>query len=241
MKITGSTRELSRAVRQLGRLTSSTLPLAAAKALTKTAQAVARVMPAEAARALDRPTPFTANASALYIQPATPGNLTAVVGYKDRQARYLRWQVEGGKRTSKGAENALKGLGAMPASGWYAVPGRGAPLDGFGNISRKAWTVIFTGLRASAAAQRGSAGRAGTAKLDRYFAVLPGQGSRLAPGVWLHRPGAGKGALLAILIYVKDAQYKPRFKFEEAATRVVRAEFSSEFNRALLKELQAAQ
>ena len=87
MKITGSTRELNRAVRQLGRLTSSTLPLAAAKALTTAAQAVARAMPAEVARSLDRPTPFTASASALFIQPATPGNLTAVVGYKDRQAR----------------------------------------------------------------------------------------------------------------------------------------------------------
>ncbi len=240
MKITGNTRELSKAVRQLSRLTSSTLPLAAAKALTKAAQAVARAMPAEVARSLDRPTPFTANASALYIQPATPGNLTAVVGYKDRQARYLRWQVEGGKRTSKGAENALKGMGAMPASGWYAVPGRGAPLDGFGNIPRKAWTAIFAGLRASAAAQRGGgAGRAGSARRVRYVAVLPGQGSRLAPGVWLHSPGAGGGTLQAILIYVKDAQYKPRFKFEEAAARVVRAEFSSEFNRALSKVLQS--
>ena len=69
---------------------------ATAVALTRTAKAVKDAVPAAMERELDRPTPFSK--SGLYIQAARPERLQAVVGFMDRQAKYMAFQIEGGTR-----------------------------------------------------------------------------------------------------------------------------------------------
>ena len=70
---------------------------AAAVALTRTARAVKDAMPDVMNRELDRPTPFTTRG--LFVTPARKDKLQAVVGFMERQAAYLKYQIAGGTRT----------------------------------------------------------------------------------------------------------------------------------------------
>ena len=94
---------------------------AASKALNDTAREVRKAIPAGLRRSLDRPTPFTASEGATFIRPARRDNLTAEVLFKDRQASYLRYQVEGGVRRPK--RRALR----LPSA---------IQLDQYGNLPR---------------------------------------------------------------------------------------------------------
>src|SRR5690606_17275008 len=90
-----------------------------------------------AQRVFDRPTRITVN-SVLYAK-ATKDRLYADVFIRDEAsggtppARYLLPEVEGGARRLKPFERLLQAQGVMPA-GMFAVPGKGAQLDAFGNV-----------------------------------------------------------------------------------------------------------
>lgn len=75
------------------------LPFAASQALNDTARDIKRAWEGEIERRIDRPTPFTKRS--VFIQRSTKRNLTAVVGIKDIQAEYLRWQVRGGVQSAR--------------------------------------------------------------------------------------------------------------------------------------------
>jgi hypothetical protein len=77
------------------------LPFATAMALNDTAESVKRVEELEIDRAFDRPTPFTRRA--LYMRRASKGRLTAQVGVKSLQAKYLKLQATGGVRRPAGS------------------------------------------------------------------------------------------------------------------------------------------
>lgn len=83
---------------------------AASKALNDTAREVRKAIPAGLRRSLDRPTPFTASEGATFVKPAKRDNLTAEVLFKDRQASYLRFQVEGGVQDLRKAAHYLQRL-----------------------------------------------------------------------------------------------------------------------------------
>lgn len=70
---------------------------ATVKALTQVAAEARKVETAVLPRVFDQPVRFTQNA--ITIQPATKARPYSVVLIKDRQADYLRWQIEGGVRT----------------------------------------------------------------------------------------------------------------------------------------------
>jgi len=73
------------------------LAYAASRALNATARKVADAMPAEIEQSIDRPTPFTKRGVRV-LRWSNKGNLQAVVGFMDAQARYMRYQIEGGTR-----------------------------------------------------------------------------------------------------------------------------------------------
>ena len=92
---------------------------AAAVALTRTAAQIKAALPSELDRVFDRPTPFTKRG--IYLRAARRDNLTAEVGFMDRQASYLRLQVQGGTR--------------QPTARGIRLPGN-VELNAFGNIPR---------------------------------------------------------------------------------------------------------
>ncbi len=83
--------------KHLDRIQKKQIPFATAKALTQTAKDAQAAAKRAAVAKLDRPTPFTLRGFA--IERATKRNLRARVFIKSVQAKYLKWQIEGGVKS----------------------------------------------------------------------------------------------------------------------------------------------
>ncbi len=221
--------------------TARRMNAALATALTRTAAKVRTEVQRELPSVFDRPSAYTTRN--IRYTGATAKSLAAVVGFdieavsnergqvqryiqtgNDTPAsKYLQFQVDGGTRRVKRYELALQAKGAMP-KGWVSVPGAGARLDAYGNVSRgqiaqiisQLGTELLSGytntpqsIKAKVSAQRKAGGQ--------FIAVLPGRGGRLKPGVY-QRERIGRN-LTPVLVYVKAATYKPRFDFDGIARR----------------------
>lgn len=256
-----------------------------ASGLTWTAQEIKQAEQAGLNADLDRPTPYTLRSLYMRKATATPLRLEAEVWMKDdfegsgpvgtgRQvpqagtpaARYLWPQVYGGSRFLKRFEYSLQQVGAMP-KGWFAVPGRGARLDSFGNVSQGQITQILSQLRVQLLAgferrlpppgdptskrgrqannkRRRAFGRAG----GQIFAV-PKQQGKLKPGIYLAegrdfgaRVGYGRsGKLTAIFIFKPTVHYQPRLRWFERAQTIVDTRLAANTARALSESLTRLQ
>ncbi|MBL4709744.1 MAG: hypothetical protein JKY48_15025 [Flavobacteriales bacterium] len=111
--------DIKRVQKQLTKIQQKQIPFATAKALTNTAQDAQRAVTKQLPKKLDRPTRFTLNA--IGFSKATKTTLASKVFIKQIQYDYLRWQIDGGVKTSKG-----KGTG---------VPTDLKKLNKFGNIA----------------------------------------------------------------------------------------------------------
>lgn len=107
--------------RSFAKLTKSQVPFATALALNDTAMEAKAAAEEGMQRDLDRPTPFTQRG--LYLRRASKGRLKATLGYKDIQAGYMRFQVQGGER--------------RPARRAILIP-KGVGLNRYGNMPRRA-------------------------------------------------------------------------------------------------------
>jgi hypothetical protein len=232
---------------------------AIATALTRTAMQVRDQVRAEMARVFDRPTPYTL--SSLFVRTATADKLQASVWVKDDSAttkggtaatKYLLPQIDGGQRRAKRFERALQMAGALP-QGWYVVPGPGAKLDSYGNVSNGQIIQILSQLRITLvagatrnmafdgkkqiAAQRKAGGR--------FFVIKPGPGGG-APGIY-QREFLGRG-VTPVLWFRKDVAYKARFDFYGIAGDHIKQQLPINIDKAvqeqigrLAKKLGAAQ
>ncbi|MFN3495364.1 MAG: hypothetical protein ACK40L_12735 [Hydrogenophaga sp.] len=237
------------AIRSMRDVPARVLPIAASTALTRVARRLAtQDLPAEMQRVFDRPVRYTLNS--LRVQPATRQTLSARVFVKDdapnngtRPEDYLLPQVEGGGRNEKRFERAMRYAGLLP-SGWRAIPGSGALLDGSGNLKRGEIQRILTATRsATDVAQRKTDSKRSrrNARNAPYFAITPTTGSfvggeyketasRLIPGVY-RRDGNG---IKPVLIFTKrQPQYRQRLNFTAVAERVTLEQFPMELNRAV--------
>jgi hypothetical protein len=169
------------------------LPFAMAKGLTKTGQLVKDEEIKEMKRVFDRPTPFTLNS--LKLTPAKKDSLLATVWFKDPPRlgsgqHYIEPQVFGGTRELKRMEKMLKMK--------HLMPGAGAKLDAYGNISRGQLTQMLSVLKAFNMAgydmnQTSRSGKRNRKPRD-YFAVLKKRGG-LLPGIYQRvQSGTGFGA-----------------------------------------------
>ena len=169
------------------------LPFAMAKGLTKLGQLVKEEEIQEMKRVFDRPTPFTLNS--LKLTPAKKDRLSATVWFKDPPRlgmgqHYLEPQVYGGSRELKRLEKLLKMK--------HLMPGAGAKLDAYGNITRGQITQVLSVLKAfnTAGYDMNLTSRSGkrNRKPRDYFAVTKKRGG-LVPGVYQRvQSGVGFGA-----------------------------------------------
>ena len=215
---------------------------AIATALTRTAKSVQGEMRDELRTVFDRPTPYTLNA--LRIWPATADKLTARVGFRDdgtggmNANNYLMPNVTGGERRDKRIEAALRAIGALP-SGWRAVPGQGAAIDSYGNMSRGQIIQILSQLRVTltsgfdrnmstdARKQIAAQKRAG----GRFFVMPVGNRSGTQPGVY-QREFYGRG-ITPVIVFVSGARYQARWPFWANAQRRAEAHITREVERSV--------
>lgn len=197
------------------------LPLATAIAMTRTVQEIPEAVVAEMQAVFDRPTPWTLGS--VRYSKATAQNLSASVWLDDAGrggsshpiAEHLIAQIEGGVRVEKRSEAILRAAGILPP-GHVAVPGAGADLDAYGNMSRGQIQQILSALRLAETVRgflanrtKRSAARnrnqpqifAATADSPRTRHLKPGIYQRVADG------------LLPLLMFVRTAQYRAVLDF----------------------------
>lgn len=240
---------------------------AGAVALNHALRAARDAERAAMARSFDRPTPYVVrngvNITLADYRKTGPlvGEVHVVSEGQAAPGKALRAGVQGGARRAKRSELLLRRLGVLPA-GHLTVPGRAAKLDAYGNITRGqilevlAWFQAFPergtgGARAwrdnitdmgKDRRRRGTRNRSGF----EYFAVKPGDKSRLTPGVYRRSLGGARfvGPVgqrpQAVLVFVPSAQYQQRLQFVEEAQRAVLDELPAAFNRALGRALETA-
>jgi hypothetical protein len=217
---------------------------AIATALTRTAVSVRDDMRRQLAQDMDRPTPYAL--AGIVSVAATAEKPEAQVRVRDDRggsggtppAYFLSPGVLGGKRRQKGFELALQGMGVLP-SGWLAVPGQGAPLDSYGNLSRAYIGQMLRGL-ATQGMQGPTGGKDATRKVAAMrkaggmFMVVP-VGGKTQPGIYI-RDTFGKN-VTPVLVFVKSATYRKRFRFYEGAEESARKRLDAEVTRSVQEHI----
>lgn len=235
--------------------TSKQVRFAASVTLNQVAQQVVKDVRAEMVDSFDRPTPYTLNSVRQYGL-ATRDRLETTVDFKATGRTggidpelYLRWQVNGGERRMKRFERALRSVGALP-DGYVTVPGVGAKIDAYGNMSQGQIVQLLsyfrafleTGYKANAtAASRKRMARGTRTRLGyRYFVGRPGDG-RGPLGVYqVVRIGPGVTELLPVLIFVRSTNYQRRLDIQAAAEYSVRRHLQPTFEAALQRAFATA-
>lgn len=203
---------------------------AASRALNETANEVRKAIPGELTRSLDRPTPFTAGENAMFIRPATKDRLEAAVVFKDRQASYMKYQLEGGVR-----QPTRKALRLPSAIG----------LDQYGNLPKGIIKQLVSIARKESKLGKRKARRIKVSnKLELFYGDPKDVGARnFPPGIYkIVAKGAGKGAQLIPLIVFPEqaAKYEKRVDLEPMARAVVLNTFGPAFERELKQALESA-
>jgi hypothetical protein len=208
------------------------IPVATANALNATVFAIRDAQVDEMKRVFDRPTRYTLNA--LFIYRATADKLVAKVWLKESYVglHYLRPEIFGGPRVPKNFELVLRSRGILPA-GMFAVPGTGAKLDAFGNMSRGQLGQVMSALQAAEHVAGFSANRTvhsikrRRGKLPQFFVGTPGHGLPL--GVWQSIRFARGSAVKPILLFVRQPVYAKRFDFYGVGNRIADTTFARRF------------
>ena len=180
------------------------------KALTGLAFDVRDALREEMQSVFDQPRAFTLNA--FRVQPATSENGEAVVWAMPKQAQYLRWEIEGGSRASKGFEHKLGMFGGRVA----------VPVGKFDAQFERSPKGFVGRLIRDVEAGKGS---------KRFFTGTPNGGGR-GEGVWA-RAGRGGGKLLKVMSFEDSAKYEERLDVQAVAQRISGLKWESKLLRAM--------
>lgn len=206
--------------RALARLSGGELARATEDGLADGARDVAIALRKEMSAVFDRPTRFILNSvkiipsddkKSVTIEPTYFG------GNPVDPQQILQAQAWGGQRSPKRLEKLLQMTGHMPA-GWYAVPGQGARIDAYGNMSAGQLQQILSQLRVRVldgienrmSFDKRRAVRAQRAAGGRFFVIPPGR--KVQPGVY-QREFIGRN-ITPVLIFVRSATYQPRLDLD---------------------------
>lgn len=250
--------DVERTIRRLTLLQREQIPFASALSTFRVAKKIIKAEKEEMRRKFDRPTPYTLNS--LEINPKRPDKskpsaqvwLKYFAGKGTPAEKYLLPEIDGGSRNLKRFEKALIAARVMPA-GCFAVPGKSAKKDAYGNMSRGQIVQILSYFRAfpemgylanmsdrrRESLARGTQGRRGRASQRGfvYVAIRERQGHR-APGIYQRM--AGKKNWKCVLKFVQPPSYRQKLDYYGVAQRVVDDNLSREFGRALAQALRTA-
>lgn len=243
------------ALKQLSGLQKKQIPFAQKETLNALAKRAKTGITNAMQRSFDRPTQWTLNS--LRIQYATVQKIQAKVALKDAEfagkgvppSAYLNPQIHSGLRHAKSHELSLRRVLALN-SGTFMVPGDGAILDSFGNMSRGQINKILSYFAANrdvgtlsnlTAAQRekkqqGTKRRAGIS----YMVARAGNPQGLQPGIYERKHLTLGVAIKPVLIFVKAPYYRKRLAFREIAENIVKAHATKEFEYAYYKAVKTA-
>jgi hypothetical protein len=244
-------REAIAALSAIGTAGQKQVRFATRVALTRTAKAAAEAEVREMRDVFRSPTPYTLNS--VYVMPATSTRLEAEVKLKDDAtkavpaSKFLAAQVSGGQRGLKRFERALTAAGVMPV-GYRAVPGKGAKLDAYGNMSRGQIVQILAFFRAfpemgykANMTDKGKARLARGSKRVQGFVYFVGSpGDRLPLGVYQRVSFHGGTAIKPVLLFVRSAVYQHVFDFQYVVEQTVKTEFAGEFAKAYIEAQETA-
>ena len=201
------------------------LPYATSLAVNNVAKRIREEEKRQMARVFDNPTPFTLRS--VLIEWANKRKPWGRVFIRDEAfkgtapVKYMGPEVYGEQRRTKRFERSLIHKGIMPA-GMYVVPGSGAKLNRYGNITPGTFTQILSALGANAdwmQNRTGSRRSNRNARGKAYFvAKIKG-----VLGVW-QRYGAGGRSAKPILIFTRNKpDYKTKFPFHRISAGVSKA------------------
>lgn len=236
---------------------------AAMKALNETAKEVQQGVKTEIGRVFDRPTPYIVS-SIRITSWANRDKLEAVIepkymgGKGVEPTKVLKAEIFGGPRRLKKSEVALQRAGILPA-GYVTVPGAAAPLDAFGNVkgsfivqllsyfaafSEQGYRANMTAKRKGQLAKRGvTAGGFRTIGGVEYFVsrgkLRSGPTQHLHPGIW-SRSGIHGSTVKPILMFVRQANYKPRLDVHRLSEKIIGQKFPRHFEREFSIALRSA-
>jgi len=201
------------------------------KVLLNTINDTARLDAKEAVReemkkVFDRPTPYTLNS--VYTKLNTQ-DMSVDIGLKEwggkgtAAAEYLKPQIFGGGRPMKRSEKYL---------GSYYVPGAGARLNQYGNMSGAQITQILSALKAfpevGYLANVTGRSRKRNKKIRNFF-MVKNPGGNLHPGVY-ERLGSGK--IKPILIFIGSPHYTIRLRWFDVIKKAVNENIQKRFDQA---------
>lgn len=218
-------------IARLHNFRATNLPRAMKNAANATGRYIHAALRSEMTQVFDRPTPWALGG--LKFKEATEDKPLVRIWldeFGDKgipAARFLQAEIEGGPRRRKRFERALIEAGKMPPTA-YAVPGRQAPIDAYGNVPGSFIVRVLSDLQAFGeqgyrANRRGK--RRGVRKTNYFFIPRPGSGK--PPGVYWHMPN---GLLGIVFLFVSQAAYRKRFDFYGVGQRA--------YNRVALRFLQ---
>ncbi len=222
--------------RRLQAVAAEQVPYATAVALNEVAFKIKRdTGPAEMRKVFDRPSPWTLRS--LFVVRATKTRLTARVGWgqdyysKSRLTpdEIIGHQVSGGPRREKGMEHWLRQSGLLGGSE-FIVPGAGARLDRYGNMSRGQTVQIMSQLRLGLDPYMWSGGsKRSNRSVARAGRIFWSRGDRIPRGAWIV---TGK-TIKPLLVVVGSTNYKPRFNIRNVVETTVAKSFPGAFRKAL--------
>lgn len=203
----------------LSELQKKHLPAATLDAAGQVGRYVFAAIRSEMSQVFDRPTPWTLG-GLRFVLPSQSRPLVRIYieefgGKGIPAAQFLAAEIEGGPRKHKRFERALIAKGLMPSTS-YAVPGRMAPLDSYGNVPGSFIVRMLSDLQAFGetgyrANRKGA--RKGIKRTNYFF--VPPPGSSLKAGVWWHTPKV----IGPVFVFVRTPNYRRRLDFYVVARR----------------------
>lgn len=225
-------------IKTLTKLNSEIMPDVIAESVTRMAHKVRSEIRDEMARVFDRPTRYTLRS--MYVKPANKNmskifSETGFIDYSSKgtpAAKYIRPEVEGGKRQLKGFELKLKAAGILP-NGYYTAPGKGAKLNQYGNVSQGTIQQILSYCKAQRDSRQNTKTGTGRRQQRSKFVVM-NEENGMAGGVW--QIGRGN-SMVPILNFIKQPSYKSVLDINKIKDHAFKNNMARYTKEAFAKEL----
>jgi hypothetical protein len=147
-------------------------------------------------------------------------------------AELLTQEFSGGGRIQKRLERLFTRVGLI-SSNEYLVPGAGAQLDMYGNMSRGQVQKITSQMYADLDQWKWKSDSRRSRKKRVASAYFWSRGGRLARGVWARYNFAHGSAIKPVLLVVSHVHYRKLIDMQKIGDRVVDRDFNYEFDRQL--------